>query len=119
MARAAKEAFSKRSRGEVALLVYDSLVDADDPPEHHELRFEGDRLRFLVHVSVRPIDVALVGRLEPPAAGRFELVLEDADLSFVQDSSDGTFHFEPMAHGLVRLAFNAPGRQIQTDWFRV
>lgn len=116
----AKAAFSRKAVGELAALVFDSLVDGEDTPESHQLRFESEHFHVHVDVSVRPADVVLAGRTVPPVPGRFELIIDGTDLRFISDSSDGKFSFGPIGHGLVRLSFiPEPGPKTQTDWFRV
>jgi hypothetical protein len=116
----ARRAFSTRSAGRIAALVYDSLVDGDEPPEDHILRFEHGTFSLTVNVSVRPADVDLSGLASPAAEGRYELVIGQGELSFVYDSSDGSFEFGPVGHGIVRLMFEpSVGDKIFTDWFRI
>lgn len=118
--RAARDAFARRFGGDVASIVYDSLVDEHHPPEDHVLRFEHERFSFEVRVSVTPPDVVLDGTVSPATPGRFELRMEPTDLSFVYASRDGSFSFGPVGHGLVRISFEPAGAaEVQTDWFRV
>jgi hypothetical protein len=117
---AAKAAFGRRSVEEVAALVYDSLVDGTEPAENHVLRFQHDRLRFDVRVSATSGEVILAGSVAPTAEGRFELVIDQNELSFPYHSTDGSFLLGPVGHGLVRLSFQpSNGTKVQTDWFRI
>lgn len=117
---AARKAFNQRSSEKVVPLVYDSLVDDGEPPEDHLLSFENDDLRVTVRVSVNPTAVGLSGSASPAAQGRYELVLEQGELSFACDSPDGSFDFGPVGHGVVRLAYDpVGGEKVHTDWFRI
>lgn len=117
---AAKAAFDRRSGGDVAHLVYDSLVDADQPAEAHVLRFEHGRLRIEMEVSVTDTGSSLRGTAVPPSTGQFVLMVEGSELGFVQRSDDGSFAFGPLGHGIVRLVWERDGASnIQTDWFRI
>lgn len=117
---AAKAAFGQRSGDDVAVLVHDSLVDGDDPAEGHFLRFEHPRTSCDVQVASEPTGARLSGAVSPPDRGVFELVLEGSGLGLRHKSSDGSFAFGPVGHGLVRITFTPDGaKRVSTDWFRI
>lgn len=117
---AAKAAFEHRLTEDLAVLVYDSLVDGDDPPEDHFLRFEHAGTAITVQVASGPTGVGLSGSVSPPASGSFEVAIEGSSLAFRQQSTDGSFTFDPIGHGLVRITFEPAGaKPLSTDWFRI
>jgi len=118
---AARAAFGPLEPGELAVVTFDSLVDEDDAPEDHRLRFEHPALQVDLRLSVHAGGASLSGHLTPSGPARVELDLEGADLAFVDNSSDGSFTFGPVGHGLLRLLVTAAGSAttVRTDWFRV
>jgi hypothetical protein len=118
--REAKAAFGLRGHGDVAALMFDSLVDLDAPPEDHRLRFEHPATRIEVQVSAAPDAVSLHGRVSPAISGRTHLQLETGDVRLVADLRDGEFGFGPVGHGIIRLHVVSAGRpDVRTDWFRI
>ncbi len=117
---AAKAVFSRRSNGDLMVLMHDSLVDEDHAPDRHVLRFEHRRLSVEVEVSVARINTSLQGSTSVPTRGRFEVMVLSSKLVFIQDSDDGTFAFGPLGHGLVRITFEPVGAgRLVTDWFLI
>lgn len=117
---AAKSAFSRERPAEIASLVYDSLVDGDDGPELHRLRFEHPRLGIEIAVSATPAGTTIAGHLRPPLPARVELVFEPGDVALVVPDARGSFEFGPLGHGLVRVSVSGEGRPpVATDLFRV
>jgi hypothetical protein len=116
----ARAAFRLRATGEVATLVFDSLVDEGAPPADHRLGFEHAAARIEVHVSVAADGTALSVTVTPACPERVELELENAEVSLVSDSPREAV-FAGVPHGLVRLWLTgSPTRPgIRTDWFRV
>ena len=115
----AQRAFG-RPRKELALLVFDSLIDLGAPAEDHRLRFEHPGLRIELKVSASPDNTRLVGVVEPALPLRAGVHLEGRDLALITTVHDGEFSFEPLGHGLVRLSFEGiDGQTVWTDWFRV
>jgi hypothetical protein len=115
----AKGRFGRRARGNVAYLVFDSLLDAGAPAEAHQLRFEHPRLWINLQVSVRATQAALTGTLDPVTTSRAVLYLEDR--TFIAPVENGAFSFDPVAHGLARVSFRGEAGQgtIWSDWFRI
>jgi hypothetical protein len=117
----AKAAFRQHHEGELAVLVFDSLLDDHDPPEDHRLRFEHRNLRVDLRVFVKGDEARIFGDLVPTTDARVELIFEGSDLSFVSDSCGGSFSFSPIRHGLTRLSIRRPDSDVvvATDWFRI
>jgi hypothetical protein len=117
----AKTAFQDRRNGELAVLVFDSLLDEHDPPEDHRLRFEHRSLRIDLRVSVKGDGASIFGNLLPRMDSRVELQFEGGDLAFMSDSCGGSFSFSPIGHGLTRLAVRCTDSNVlvRTDWFRI
>src|ERR1700685_3270517 len=63
----AKGAFRQRTEGEVASLVFDSLVDEDAPAPAHRLRFEHPVIQLDVYVSTTAEGSRLSVETHPPA----------------------------------------------------
>lgn len=106
--------------GELAQLVFDSLVDAGSDPADHQLRFEHPKLSVWLEVGARPEGTEISGRVEPPA-DRVALHIRSAGLAMVTGAPEGCFAFGRAPHGLVRLSveWDGPPGLIWTDWFRV
>jgi hypothetical protein len=120
LVREAKAAFGLRGQGEIAVLVFDSLVDLDAPPEDHRLRFDHPSMQVEVQVASRPETVTLRGRVHPVMSGQVHLQLDTGDLRLVADLVAGEFALASVGHGLIRLHLVSPGRSdVYTDWFRV
>jgi hypothetical protein len=117
----ARATFDRRAPGELARLVFDSLLDEGAPPADHRLRFEHPALEIDVDVSVAAGSTTLTGTIRPSRPHRVKLQLERSEISPVIDADDGTFHFEDLPHGLVRLWLTGSPLTpaIRTDWFRV
>ena len=117
----AKAAFRHRRKGELAVLVFDSLLDEHDPPEDHLLRFEHRNLWIDLRVLVKGDEASIFGELVPRTDARVELLLEGDDVGFVSDSCAGSFSFSPIRHGLTRLSIRRPDSDVVvlTDWFRI
>ena len=117
---AAREAYTPPPVHELAVLVYDSLVDSDDQPDSHQLRFEHDRVCVELEVSALPQGTEIGGHLDSPGA-KVALHIRGTGLAMVSEVEDGLFGFRPVPHGLVRLSIESrdPAEVIWTDWFRV
>jgi hypothetical protein len=117
----AKAAFAQRSDGELAALVFDSLVDEGAPPMDHLLRFEHSETRISVQVSAGHDDSNLDATVEPATTARVRLQVGLNDLFLVADVVDGSFSFHGVPHGVIRFFLDdSEGRPtVRTDWFRV
>jgi hypothetical protein len=116
----AKAAFRRRSVGEVAALVHDSLVDGGDPATDYRLRFEHPLVEVDLRVTSGPEGIKLNGHIEPPVSIRVELELDAGDISLLEEVVEGAFTFGRVDHGVIRLRLRNPGgTPIDTDWFRV
>jgi hypothetical protein len=117
----ASSAFDDARPRELAVLVFDSLVDATDDPGSHQLRFEHQRLSLEVDVSSSPLGTTVEARTSRPDVTAAVLHRRGADIAFVSlIDPDGRFVFEPIGHGLVRLSIEADdGPAIWSDWFRI
>jgi hypothetical protein len=117
----AKAAFGQRAREQVAVLVWDSLVDEGAPTWHHHLRFEHPRLWIEVSVSVEPSSASLHGVMHPVIPGRVELRSKEAAGPVVAEVTRSAFRIERFTRGLVRLHLVGRGGApaVYTDWFHV
>ena len=117
----AKGAISGRVQGDLASLVFDSLIDGRGSPDEHVMRFEQNRASIEIHVSYTSQTTGVDGFVEGMRACRAALHLGDGDLAMVTDVDSGQFGFHPVGHGLVRLSFEdeAGGPLMWTDWFRI
>ena len=115
-----KRAFGRPAvPGELAVLIFDSLLDQDDPAANHRLRFEHPRLAIEVHISASTSQSDLTGLVEPPSSLEVHLEQLDGDARR-QDAADGRFAFPQIPHGPVRLHLTgAVIPRIHSDWFRV
>ncbi len=116
----AKAAFGRRRPGDIAVLVWDSLVDDDDAPEDHRLLFE--HLDVQIEVRVRASDGSsdLEGRVKPAGALHVELQSDQEEVLSSVDAEAGAFKLKQAAPGVVRLALRGAGTlEIRTDWFRI
>lgn len=118
----ARAAFgSRRSGGDLAQLVHDSLIDADAVASDHYLKFETTDLAVHVHVATGGDHTQLCGRVEPADART--AVLQCASDSLPMESTTsplGTFCFPEVGHGLVRVRIDAPEQPaVWSDWFRI
>jgi hypothetical protein len=115
----AKGAFQRRTGGELAVLVYDSLVDERAPEAEHRLRFEHPHEHVEVIVSRTNGECTLRGRVDR-APVRIELEMEGTDVALVEEAADGEFAFGSVPHGLKRIVLIAPDGTdpVRTDWFR-
>ncbi len=115
----AKAAFRRRLAGELATLVFDSVVDDVSSSAEHRLRFEHPHEQ--VEVLVLPTDgeCNLRGRVEP-APVLVELELEGADVALVVEAPTGDFAFDRVPRGLKRMILVGPpgSEPVHTDWFR-
>ena len=109
------------AESELAVSVFDSLLDGIATPESHWLRFEHAVLGIDVHVTRRDTATEVSGEVQPAGAVRAALYLEGTSLAIVADIENGWFTFSPVGHGLVRLAVEDrnSGPTIWTDWFRI
>jgi hypothetical protein len=115
----AKAAFRYRSNREVAVLVFDSLVDGRAEANEHLLRFEHPSQRVELIISVTDGECALRGHVDP-APLRVELEMKGSEVALVEDAASGDFSFDRVPHGLKRMILvGLPGSEpVQTDWFR-
>jgi hypothetical protein len=117
----AKGAFLQRTSGEVAELVFDSLLDGGDSASKHRLRFEHPRVRVELVVSAGASASSLRGIVDPPVAVSVQVQADATDVSVVTAVQDGAFSFESVGHGVIRLNLlgEPAARVLHTDWFRV
>jgi hypothetical protein len=117
----AKAAFGNRPEGDLAVLVFDSLVDEGAPAKDHLLRFDHPLTRIRLAVAAGPEESELRGSTDPPAGGRVQLQVGTGDIYLVEEVREGEFSFHAVPHGLVRLHILNPddARLFRTDWFRV
>jgi hypothetical protein len=115
----AKAAYLRRTGGELAALVFDSLVDEATDSDEHRLRFEHPREHVEVLVSPEDGECSLRGRVEP-APARVELELEGGRDALVGEATGGDFAFDRVPRGLTRMILVGPpgSKPVHTDWFR-
>ena len=117
----AKAAFDNRCDGGLAVLVFDSLVDAGAPAKNHLLRFDHPLTRISLRVAVGPRESDLNGSIDPRCANRVQAQVGTGDICLVEEVVEGTFTFGAVPHGLIRLHLlrSDDVELIRTDWFRV
>jgi hypothetical protein len=116
----AREAFSQRSAGPVANLASDSLIERGDPAGAHLLVFEAGTIRIELRVAAAEAQTSVEGTLHGLAASKAMLHLEGSELALVAPMNGESFGFEPLAHGVVRLSFEAEGgSSLWSDWFQI
>jgi hypothetical protein len=116
----AKAAYGRRTGGELAELVVDTLVDQCDPPADHRLQFAHPSLTLDLQVSAGETWSSLAGRMHPLSPERVELEFDTDGTRRRVDVSDGAFSFDQLPHGIVRLHLHTPDAPtIHTDWFRI
>ena len=116
----ARAAFKTPRPGELAALVFDSLVDEGAAPDNHRLRFEHPRGNLELSVSYRAQNSVLSGHIHGLEAIRAAMHIHGTDLSLVTDVERGRFELTPVGHGLVRIVMEEDdGSLIRTDWFTI
>lgn len=105
---------------DLAVLVFDSLVDSGSPADDYELRFEHPGGTLRLDVETGPDGVRLTGRADHPV-DRAELHRHLGAMVAVTHPEGGLFRFEPVEPGLIRICLRGPdwGRGVWTDWFRL
>jgi hypothetical protein len=117
----AKAAFGRRAQGDLAVLVYDSLVDDNDPAADHRLRFEHARLLIEVQVSAVGGGSSVTARVSPPTPVRVELEAARKEGTTSACIDHGVFAFHDVPHGTVRILLPPTGDDppMHSDWFRI
>ena len=117
----AKSAFSRRYGGDLAVLAFDSLVDAGALAKDHLLRFDHPLTRMTLQVAAGPQGSDLKGSTDPPCGYLVQMQVGAGDIYLVEEVVEGTFTFDAVPHGLIRLHLLRPDdvELIRTDWFRV
>jgi hypothetical protein len=117
----AKSAFVNRCEGDLAVLVFDSLIDEGAPAQNHLLRFEHPSTRIRLRVAAGLQESELSGSTDPPTGERAQLQFGSSDIYLEDEVVEGTFSFHAVPHGLMRLRIlrRDDGALIRTDWFRV
>jgi hypothetical protein len=117
---AAKASYSRRTGGELAVLVVDTLVDQSDSPADHRLQFAHPSLTVDVHVSAGETGSSLTGRMHPVSPERAEIEFDTDGMRRQVEVNEGGFSFDQLPHGIVRLHLHTSGAPtIHTDWFRI
>jgi hypothetical protein len=116
----AKAAFGRRRPGDIAVLVWDSLVDDDDAPEDHRLVFEHPDVQIEVRVRASAGSSDLEGRVKPAGVLHVELQSDSEEVLYSAEAEAGAFKLKQAAPGVVRLALRGAATPlIRTDWFRI
>jgi hypothetical protein len=118
--REAKAAFRQRMRGDVLVLVRDSLLEGA-PTWHHHLRFEHPHMWIELSVYPKLSWSSLHGVMHPGVPLRVELQSEGIDPALIAEVTRHAFRIEQIPHGLVRLRFVGPEliSPVSTEWFLV
>jgi hypothetical protein len=117
----AKAALGQRVSGELAGLVWDSLVDEGAPSWHHHLRFEHPSIWIEVSATVASGWSSLHGVMHPAVPNRIELHSAQREPPIVAEVIRSAFRIERFPRGLVRLSLVGPSETsvVYTDWFYV
>jgi hypothetical protein len=116
----AKASFARRTRGEIAILTWDSLVDENAPAGDHRLRFDHPDMQIELRLFTAAGNSSdLEGSVKPPVPLHVELEGEQGDVLRSTEATDGVFAFDQIPSGVVRLSVRATTPPIRTDWFRV
>jgi hypothetical protein len=117
----AKAAFARRTKGEIAVLAWDSLVDEDAPAWDHRLRFEHPQVQIDLRVLATNGWSTIEGRVDPAGASAVALESDAGNVLGTGDVIDGAFVLQHVSPGLVRLCLPAsePAGPVCTDWFRI
>lgn len=116
-----KAALDRARPHEIALLEFDSLVDADDPPESHQLRFQHPRLTIDLRVASVGSAASLAGVVHPRLYHRADIHRDGLEGDVSEAVIDGFFRFESVGRGLVRLCLIPVDDRVAiwSDWFRL
>jgi hypothetical protein len=117
----AKAAFKQRALGDLAVLVWDSLLDEGASSWGHHLRFENPRTWIEVSVSVVTGWSSLHGVIHPAVPAQVQLQREQEDQPLVAEVTRSAFRIEKFPRGVVRLCLvGTDGKPTAfTDWFQV
>jgi hypothetical protein len=117
----AKAAFARRSKSEIAVLAWDSLVDEDQPPWDHRLRFEHPQVQIDLHILASDAWLTIEGRVTPPVPSALTLESDAGNVLGTGDVTDGAFTLAHVSPGLVRLCLSGSDQTslVCTDWFRI
>jgi hypothetical protein len=117
----AKAAFARRSKGEIAVLARDSLVDENAPAWDHRLRFEHPEVQIDVRILAADTWSSVEGRIQPPVPATIELESDGGVVLQTGEVTDGAFALERVSPGVIRLclAGSGPTVHVCTDWFRI
>jgi hypothetical protein len=117
----AKAAFANRYEGDLAVLVFDSLVDQGAPAKDHLLCFDHRLTQIRLQVAAWPEVSDLNGSTDPPTGKRVQLQVGNGDVKLVQEIVGGEFSFHAVPRGLIRLHVvgRSEGRVLRTEWFCV
>jgi hypothetical protein len=119
--RRAKAAFNERhDTGQLALEVFDSVLDEGAHPPGHRIRFEHPYLSIEICISTDAGGSILSGTVQPPTPQRAELQSDSSEERLFAPVIRGAFTFARVKAGPVRLHLsNSPDSSvIHTDWFR-
>jgi hypothetical protein len=117
----AKAAFARRTKGETAVLVWDSLVDENAPLWDHRLRFEHREVQFEVRILGANGSSTIEGQVHPLSGAAIALESDDGRVLGTVEVTDGAFALERVSPGVVRLCLQGPDPTVPvcTDWFRI
>jgi hypothetical protein len=127
--QAAQDAFAWRDvDGDLAELVFDSLLDTDDAtlvrgsPERRLISFQASGLTIDVEVTIAAAGRAVLGQIMPPRRAAVEIRNPHGAVTVEADEL-GRFRSGPLRAGpmslRLSLAADAPGSQVVTDWLAI
>ncbi len=109
----AKAAFGRRTEGELAVLVLDTLIEGCDSASDHLLRFEHPDLTLHLHILATPAGSSLHGTVEPVTPLHVQGLEFQAKLRAprCRDAANGTFAFEGIrARQMSACIWSPPAR---------
>jgi hypothetical protein len=127
--QAAQDAFAWRDvDGDLAELVFDSLLDTDDAtlvrgsPDRRLISFRASGLTIDVEITIAAAGRAVLGQIMPPLRAAVEIRNPQGAVTVEADEL-GRFRSGPLRAGpmslRLRLAADAPGSQVVTDWLAI
>jgi hypothetical protein len=117
----AKQAFARRTKDEVAVLTWDSLVDEDAPAWDHRLRFEHPEVQIELRIFAADSWSTIEGRVRPAVQAAIELESDARNVLRTGEVLDGAFAMTHVSPGVVRLCLKGSGPSVPvcTAWFRI
>lgn len=120
VAAAAKDLFDSVRPTELAVLVFDSVVDEAEAAEKHTLQFVHDHTDIHLYVCSGGDSTVIQGVLDRPGATWAVLQFRETERSVRAPVEGTTFELVVPGHGTARLTLeHDSGPDIRTDWLRI